>query len=262
MISYNPIPILLEIGPFKVYSYGLMLCIAALVFLCLVRKRIGKLAEPDKEYSLLAFIIFFAVIGARIAYFLVNRNEFQSFYSFFRVWNGGISEIGGLIGGIAGVCIFSVLNNIRFKKMLDVIIPYVALSFAIGRIGCFLRGCCFGLPTSMPWGILYGENSLAYESGLNVPIHPTQIYLALGNIVIFLILLKIYSKKKDTAGFTSLSFITLFSLQRFLIDFIRYYPEANYAGKFTIFQIAYAFLFLLSILLLFLLSFRRKKRKL
>lgn len=257
MISYNPIPVLFEIGSFKVYSYGLMLSIAAIIFLIMVRRRIRRLADPDKTYSLLIYIIISAVIGARLVYMAVNINEFSSISSLFSLWKGGLSGVGGLIGGICGVYFFSRLNNLKFRRVLDLIIPYVALSFAIGRIGCFLRGCCFGLPTYLPWGIKYGENSLASRV-FDVPVHPTQIYLVLGNLVIFLILLKIYEKKKKILGFTSLSFIALFSLQRMLIDFIRYYPETNYVGIFTIFQIIYLALFLFSIFYLFLPFFREK----
>lgn len=261
MISYNPIPVLFEIGSFKVYSYGLMLSIAAIVFLILIRKRIKVIADPDKTYSLLVYIIISAIIGARIVYIAVNINEFSSISSFFILWKGGLSGVGGLIGGILGVYIFSRFNKIRFRRLLDLIIPYIALSFAIGRIGCFLRGCCFGLPTNLPWGIKYGEGSLA-SYAFDVPVHPTQLYLVLGNLVIFLILLKVYEKKKDILGFTSLSFIALFSLQRMLIDFMRYYPETNYVGKFTIFQMIYLALFLLSVLCLFFTIFQGKKRKL
>lgn len=258
MIHYNPMPILFETGQLRIYSFGFMLAVAALVFLFLVTKKAKQMRlSSEKIYLLTAFTILCAVFGARLAYFLINYGEFSYITDFFLLWKGGLSGVGALIGGLFAVFLFSKLQKIDFLKLADFIVPYIALCFAIGRIGCFLRGCCFGLPTNLPWGILYGKDSLAYQSGFTVPLHPTQLYLALGNLIIFFILLKAneHNEKKQKErkhGSTLFLFLALFSAQRFLIDFIRYYPESNYMGNFTVFQIGYSMIFICAVFLLFL----------
>lgn len=250
MIQYTPISELFKIGFFTVYSFGVMLAIAALVFLVLVIKNSKKIMNPEKAYSLLLFIIIFSLIGARIVYFFANINEFSSIIEFIMLWKGGLSGVGALLGGIFGVFVFSKHEKINFLRLTDFIIPYVALAFAIGKIGCFLRGCCFGLPTNLPWGILYAKNSLA-SAVFDVPVHPVQLYQSIFTFAIFFILLKFYSINSKKQGQTFFLFLILFSFLRVILDFIRYYPENNYIGSFTIYQISYFIIFLASIVLFF-----------
>lgn len=245
MIQYTPVPVLFKIGHFTIYSFGFMLALSALVFLILIMKNSKKIMNPEKTYALLLLIMAFALIGARIIYIFVNVGEFSSLLELFMIWKGGLSGIGALFGGIFGVFIFSKINKISFLELADLIIPYVALSFAIGKIGCFLRGCCFGLPTSLPWGILYGKESLA-SAVFDVPVHPVQIYQAIGTFAIFFMLVKFNELKSRKSGQTFLLFLSLFSVLRFFLDFIRYYPANNYMGNFTIFQAGYGVLFVLS----------------
>ncbi len=261
MIQFNPIPVLLKLGPFTVYSFGFMLALSAFVFLVLVMKNSKKIMNPEKTYALLLSIIVFAILGARLAYIFVNFNEFSSFSELFMIWKGGLSGIGALLGGIFGVFIFSKINKLNFFELTDFIIPYVALSFAIGKIGCFLRGCCFGLPTSLPWGILYKDGSLASEV-FSVPVHPVQIYQAIATLAIFFVLMEFNKLKSRKNGQTFFLFLSLFSLMRFFLDFVRYYPESNYVGNFTVFQIGYGILFIFSAIIFLLSVVQIIKRKL
>lgn len=256
MIPYQPVPILFRLGSFNVYSFGVAIVVAILTALFLILKQAKKEGIKEEHVSnLILFIIIGSVIVGRASYFFANVSEFSSLVDIFAIWRGGFFGIGTLIGGLLAALLYTKKAKLDFTRALNLIVPYVALAFAIGRIGCFLRGCCFGLPTSLPWGLVYSENSLAGAVGLaGVPLHPVQLYLVLSNFAIFLILLRINKLKEPKhmfKGQTFLLFLFLFSLQRILIDFVRYYPRTYYISSFTIFQFAYASIFVFAAILLF-----------
>lgn len=256
MVEYGPLPILFHIGSFNVYTFGVAVVIAILTALFLILKK-AKKAGIDEEhiYNLVLFIIIGSVIVSRLSYFLMNMQEFSSIFDIFAIWRGGFLGVGTVIGGLLAALIYTKKAKLDFANVMDLIAPYIALAFAIGRIGCFLRGCCFGLPTTLPWGIVYSKESLAAAAGLaGVPLHPTQLYLVLTNFIIFLILSRKNKNKQKKfeklKGQTFLLFLVLFSLQRILIDFVRYYPEGYYIFSFTVFQLAYASIFIFAFVLL------------
>ena len=258
MINYNPIPVLLQIGSLKIYSYGVMLAIAFLLSLFLILKQAKKRKINEKHiYNLFLYIAVFSLFFSRLFYCILNFNSFNSILEFFEIWKGGSVSIGVLFGAIFGAFVYSKRAKLDFLVMLDLFAPYFALSSAIGRIGCFLRGCCFGIPTSLPWGILYGAGSLASMAGFAVPLHPTQIYHALADLTIFFILLKATDKKNNPKGYIITLFIALFSLQRFLIDFLRYHAKSELFYSIPIFQIVYGMVFLVS--LIFLIKMNKKR---
>jgi len=254
MIKYQPTPILFHLGSFNIYTYGIVIAVAFLTALFFILKKAKKEGVKEEHiYNLVLSIAIGSLVLGRIFYFFVNIGEFSSFLDIFAIWRGGFFGIGTLFGGLLGALIYTKKAKLDFAQIMDLIAPYVALAFAIGRIGCFLRGCCFGMPTTLPWGIVYSENSLAAEAGFaGVPLHPTQLYHVLCNFIIFLILLRInkINKLKKPKGMTFLLFLLLFSLQRILIDFIRYYPPEYYIFSFTIFQLAYALVFIFVAVLL------------
>ena len=102
----------------------------------------------------------------------------------------------------------------------DHIVPYLALGQAIGRIGCFLNGCCFGKPTNLPWGMIFPGGSIAGDTYPAIHIHPTQLYSVYTNFLIFAILLLFGNWKKFDGQILYLYFI-LYSVSRFLIEFLR-----------------------------------------
>jgi len=286
MIPFTPQPILFQIGSFKAYTFGLMMAIAALVVFFLVLKKAKTQGIDEKHIYNLLFVMFaFSLFFARFFYFLGNMSDFTSLLDFFAVWNGGFTGFGVITGGILAIYIYTKIAKINFLQILYIVSLYAPLGIAIGRIGCFLRGCCFGLPTNLPWGILYSPGSLAYSIGFITPVHPTQIYHLLANLLIFAILLRVDKKlgdkgkgvklsnkvkkdvKKDKSikaliNFNYLTIITLFlmlaSIERFAIDFLRFYPQSSHVGGLVYTQIGYACLFVVSLSLFLIL---RKKYK-
>jgi phosphatidylglycerol:prolipoprotein diacylglycerol transferase len=237
MITITPSTELANLGGFSVQTWGLIVAIGIIIALILMLREAKRKKVIGEAESLIAYIAIASIIGARLAYVAVNPSEFSDIISIFKIWNGGVISWGFLIGGIIGAFAFKFLKKEKIYDLLDLMAPYFILAIAIGRIGCFLRGCCFGMPTDLPWGVIYtGENSL---SG-NILVHPTQLYHAIADFIIFFVL---KSRKKKTF----LLFLILYSLERFFIDFLRFHLPGEYIGTITITQIIFIVIFAIAL---------------
>ncbi|MEO0226181.1 MAG: prolipoprotein diacylglyceryl transferase, partial [candidate division WOR-3 bacterium] len=183
-------PILIRIGSIPIYSYGLMLAISFLLGIYLAQRWAKRVnIDPKKIEDLGFWILIAAVIGARALYIIFHPDEFLSDpLSFIKVWQGGLMFFGGFIGAVIASLIFLKKNRISILKTGDLIAPVVALGEFLTRIGCFLNGCCFGIPTNLPWGIKFPEHSVAGQ--LHTSIHPTQLYSSLFGLLLFIYLLR------------------------------------------------------------------------
>jgi phosphatidylglycerol:prolipoprotein diacylglycerol transferase len=130
----------------------------------------------------------------------------------------GLTIWGAVLGATLGIWIYSRFSQLNFGYFADLLAPGVVLAQAIGRVGCTLNGCCYGLPTSLPWGIVYihPEN----YAPLGVAVHPTQIYEIIYLLIIFVVLFKLRGRFKPD-GSLFLIYLSLYSLWRLGIDFIR-----------------------------------------
>jgi len=215
MIPYAPHPVLLDLGFLKIYSWGFMVAVAFIAATILAAKEAKrKKTDHEKIYSLLIYIIIGAIIGSRIGYLLFDLNNIANLLDIFKFWEGGMSFHGGFIGGILFGFLYIKKNKLNFWKTADICTPSIPLAQAIGRIGCFLRGCCYGIETALPWGISYlGETR-----------HPTQIYSSIALFLIFIFLSK-QKHKKSFNGALFLTYILIYSVFRFFIEFIRVEPK-------------------------------------
>jgi len=208
-------PVIFEIGSFELRSYGLFVALAFFTgFFLLYKEAKRKNFYPDKILDLELCILIFGVIGARLLHVLVNFSYYCTHVTeIFMIWRGGLAIYGGLIAGMAASSIFIVRKKMPFLRTADFIIPYIALGQSVGRIGCFINGCCFGktVSHSIPGVIFPGET---------VARHPTQLYASLALLLIFVIL-KLAGERKPGAGFIFGLYLILYSLQRFCIDFLR-----------------------------------------
>ncbi|MDD5086612.1 MAG: prolipoprotein diacylglyceryl transferase [Candidatus Nanoarchaeia archaeon] len=247
MIPYTPHPVLFEIGFIKIYSWGFMAAIAFLVGMFFAAKEAErKNINKNKIYDIFTYIIIGAIIGSRIGHIIFNPGTIQSFLDLFRIWEGGMSFQGGFIGAILFSFIYIRKNKMNFWKVADTITPSIPIAQAIGRIGCFLRGCCYGIPTSLPWGIQY----------LGEVRHPTQIYSSIFLLGIFFFLSK-QKYKKSFNGSLFLTYIAIYSIFRFFIEFIRADPKILL--NLTAAQITSVILLFVSIILFF--KFKKGDKK-
>lgn len=214
------IPELLSVGPVVIHSYGLFVALGlmlALIVTLLIAKAQGT--APQQVMDMAFVMILSAIIGSRLMYVVTHHAYYRShLVDIFKIWQGGLVFSGGLITVVGVMIWYLKRRRLSFWEMGDLWAPGVALGQAVGRIGCFMAGCCYGQPTDLAWGVVFtNPQSLG---PLNVPLHPTQWYASLMGFLIFVVLLLLNSKKKFE-GQVFIWFLILHSTARLLIERFR-----------------------------------------
>ncbi len=226
-------PIIFKIGWLQIHSYGLFLALAFLVGIYTAIKRAKKFrVQPDIIMDFSVVIIISSIIGSRFLYVIFHIEEFRGnyldiinpFQSSGEFGIAGLTMLGGVIFALFSTIFYARIKNLSFLKTADILSPSIALGVGITRIGCFLNGCCYGVECNLPWGMVFSPESPAGYHFYDIAIHPTQLYSSLGGFIIFFILIYI-SKYKIFNGIIFYSFLILYSIDRFIIDFFRYYEK-------------------------------------
>jgi len=188
-------PDLFSIGPFTLHTYGLFVATGFLVGL-MVTIKIGKTEgiPPQQTMDIGFLMILAAIVGSRIMYVLMNLSYYiERPMDILKIWQGGLVFSGGIICVVVTVIWYTRKHHLSFWKMADMWAPAMAIGQGVGRIGCFMAGCCYGKPTGSTWGVVFtNPHSLA---PLNIPLHPTQLYSAANGFIIFFILLLLYPRR-------------------------------------------------------------------
>ncbi len=216
------LPTLFHIGPIPVHGYGLMLAVGFLVSMYLAQRDAKYFDISEKKLAdLFPWIIIGGALGARLFHVIVERPLYfwEHPLDIFKLWDGGVTFYGGLICGVLVVYVFCRRNKISFIKLGDFLITYVALGQVFGRLGCFLAGCCYGVPTDLPWGIAI-TNADSVTRPLGIALHPTQLYQAGVNLLTFIILYRASWRKKFTGQILLLYGLT-FPVGRTIVEFYR-----------------------------------------
>jgi phosphatidylglycerol---prolipoprotein diacylglyceryl transferase len=219
-------PKILDIGPITIHSYGLLLAIAFIAGIWLASSLARKEGlNPDSIWNMGLIIIFSALVGAKILLFLSDFSYYsqnpKEIFSLATLRSTGV-YYGGLLLALAASAIYLRKSNLPAWKVADLCAPGLALGQAIGRLGCLSAGCCFGKPTSVPWGITFTSRYAFDNVGvpLNTRLHPTQIYESVASLALFGYLMWRLSRKHFT-GQVILEFIVLYAGLRFVIEFFR-----------------------------------------
>ncbi|MBL50446.1 MAG: prolipoprotein diacylglyceryl transferase [Candidatus Marinimicrobia bacterium] len=230
-------PVLFEIGPIKIYSYGFMLVVAFYTCYFLLHHDLKRLGHDDK---LASDMVFWAAVGgifgSKIYYLLENLGQVIEDPIGMIFSGSGLVFLGGLMGGTLAVTILLRKNGLPWLKFADIVAPLLILGYGIGRIGCFLVGDDYGIPSNLPWAIAF-PNGLPpstssvfglyypwidisdFESGL-LKVHPTQIYESVTCISLFFFLWFKRSTIKVTGSLFFL-YLILAGVERFAVEFIR-----------------------------------------
>lgn len=263
-------PEIVKIGPVVIRAYGIMLFISFLAGLFYVRLRAKtKNLNADFVTNLAFLVIFCAIIGARLFYVFYHWSEFSGnlldiinpFGSGGTIGIAGLNLYGGLVAAIGGGLIYIWIKKAPFWTTMDLFAPPLALGTFFTRIGCFLNGCCFGKTCSLPWGIHFPEGSIPYSIFGNQAIHPTQIYMSLYGLIMFIVLI-LLEKRKHFAGMIFAVWLMMESAFRFMIEFVRYYEQAmipNFFGTELTYNHIVAVIFFIAGLALFLILRNRQK---
>ncbi len=225
MLIYPEIdPVLLQLGPIKIHWYGLMYLIGFSLawWLGLQRaRRSDAILAPEQISDLVFYGALGVVLGGRLGYILFYdlSTYLMTPSAIFKIWQGGMSFHGGLIGVLVAMWWSARKMNVRFFEITDFIAPLITLGLGAGRIGNFINGELWGRPTDLPWGMIFPHVD-------NLPRHPSQLYqAALEGIVLFTILWLFSSRSRPTMAVSGL-FLIGYSLFRFLVEFVRT-PDAH-----------------------------------
>jgi phosphatidylglycerol---prolipoprotein diacylglyceryl transferase len=226
-------PELFRIGSFPVHTYGVFL---ALAFLCAILITV-RLAARDglpsqKIYDLCLWMLLAALIGSKVL-MLFTEPEYREnplqLISLDFLRSGGVFY-GGLLGAIGVGYLLMRHYRLPWWTTADACAPGIALGNFFGRQGCFSAGCCWGKPTTLPWGVKFTELG---HSITGVPIdthlHPTQLYESFAMLAVFLFLLWLH-KHRSFKGQAILAYALLYAVIRFLIEFVRDDPRGDIFG--------------------------------
>lgn len=215
-------PILLHIyGPFAIHSFGLMIVLGLILTLYLLNqdKKLQKIVTPEQLSTIINVSLIFGILGGRIWFLMTNYAEIDHWIDYFTVWNGGLSILGAIIGILIGLPIYLKSQHIPIVSLLDRLVIYAPLLQSISRFGCFFAGCCYGAPTTFPWGIIYtNPESMA---PLHIVMHPTQIYSSIFLFLIFIFLYYFDQCPRKKSGQMLSLYVLLAAAERFFLEFWR-----------------------------------------
>jgi phosphatidylglycerol:prolipoprotein diacylglycerol transferase len=226
-------PELFRIGNFPINTYGVFL---ALAFLCAILIAV-KLAARDglpkeKIYDLSLWMLLASLIGSKVLMFFTEpeyRDHPLQLISLDFLRSGGVFY-GGLLGAVLTGYLLMKRYKLPWWQTADACAPGIAVGNFFGRLGCFSAGCCWGKPTTLPWGVKFTE--LGHEiTGVpvDVPLHPTQLYESFSMLIVFFFLLWLH-KHRRFRGQVILLYALLYSIIRFLIEFVRDDPRGDVFG--------------------------------
>src|SRR6266850_2424556 len=230
-------PILFRIFNFPINTYGVFLALAFLGAIYVTVKLAGRDGLPrERIYDLCLWMLLASLVGSKILMFFTEpeyREHPAQLFSLDFLRSGGVFY-GGLIGAVTSAYILIRRYGLPWWKTADACAPGIALGNVLGRLGCFSAGCCWGKPTTLPWGVRFTE--LGHEiTGVpaGVPLHPTQLYESFAMLIVFFFLLWLHRRRRFS-GQVILAYALLYSAIRFAIEFLRDDPRGDIMGLTTL----------------------------
>ena len=235
-------------GPLDIYSFGVILALSFMIALIIAVKRKNVAGVSSEEVMDIGLIIMFSgIIGARLGWVLINIKSIENFWQIFDFRNGGLSLHGSLIGGLIALWIYSNIKKKNIGKILDMVTPSVIIGIAIGRIGCFMNGCCYGVESS-----IFSASSVFHGH------HPAQLYEMFLDFILFIFVL-FYEKRTKFSGELFITFIMGYSVVRFIVEIFRF--DRFHIGILNLGQFVSVILIVISAFLIISLRKKRDEHK-
>ncbi|MFQ6672234.1 MAG: prolipoprotein diacylglyceryl transferase, partial [Candidatus Tectimicrobiota bacterium] len=204
--------------------YGLMYAVAILVGIALIRRDVRRRGLSITDDDVVNFVLIgvaAGILGARAYYVAFNWDFYGRHWSEIpAIWHGGLAIHGGLAAGVLAGGWFIRRHGLSALLMGDVAAPSLILGQAFGRFGNFMNGDAHGVPTAMPWGVVFPSSSIAGQEFPNTPTHPTMLYEMVLNLMIFGLLYRL-RLRPTRDGFLSCLYLVLYSAGRFVVSFFR-----------------------------------------
>ncbi len=244
-------PVAARLGSFTIYSYGIFLAAAFFAAILWTAHRARRAGLPGFSFfELSIYGGFTCIVGSRLLYVLVNAPYFYSRPAeIFRLWDGGLILYGGFISFFIFAAVYLRAARLPFWKSLDMGAPAIPLAMAIGRLGCFFNGCCYG-HVSETWGLSFpaAHHPPVYlqqvqmglirpESLRTIPVLPTQLFSTAADLAIVYLLLRL-ERKQHPPGFLFLAFFVLYGFARGIIEFFRYHDPEEMLPFFSPFSLS------------------------
>ncbi|MFZ5633072.1 MAG: prolipoprotein diacylglyceryl transferase [Bacillota bacterium] len=214
--------ILLYIGPFPVRSYGLMMALGMLGGITLawyLARKKGKYQEDVLNMAVYALLA--GLLGSRLWEVIFDWDYYGSHLAEIpALWQGGLSVQGGVAGGLLAVILYTRKHQIPFWEFGDMLAPGLLLGQALGRVGCYLNGCCYGVPTASACGVVYPPGTDAYLAYGAVPLVPAVLFEAAWDLAAMALLLFLLFRK-PFHGFIATLYFVLYAAGRIVLEFFR-----------------------------------------
>ncbi len=240
---------------FPIFGYGVLVLTGFLFAIAFASYRCKQVGYDSEIIMDLAFwILVTGIVGGRIAFLIQYHQELvahnktlpQLLFAVINLSQGGLVLIGAMFGAAIGCFTFCYLRNINPWPLVDIITPSIFIGEGFGRIGCLLNGCCFGDRCDLPWGICFPQGSTTFDVLVNrgfldpaalhtMPLHPTQIYSSLNGFVLALVTAQFFWYRRFPGDVFALGCV-LYSITRFLLEFIRADEMGQFGTGYTISQ--------------------------
>jgi len=228
MIVHNFDPVLVDLGLFQIRWYSISYILGIILGWLYAVKIIKQITKNKYNYQpittsnfddLIIYLIIGIILGGRLGYVIFYNLEYysQNFFEIFKLWQGGMSFHGGLLGVILSIIFFSKKTKTNFFKFADIISCVAPIGLFLGRIANFINGELYGKISTLPWAIIF-------SSGGSVARHPSQIYEAILEGIILFILINYLALKKQLlfkAGYISGLFLVSYSILRIFSEIFR-----------------------------------------
>ena len=250
-------PELFSVGPFTIYSYGVLLAASYLLGLRLAMWRAKKWGlDANRVLDLGIYIIIAALVGAKLLLLIVDFDQFSRPEELLTLARSGGVFYGGLLLAVGVAFWYIARHRLPFWTTCDVFAPGIALGHVTGRLGCLAAGCCYGRQTDAPWAIIFTDPLAQANVGtpLGIPLHPTQIYEAGAALLILGLLLATERRGRPFPGRTFWSYMFLYAISRYIIEIYRGDPRGTVFDIFSTSQFISVVLAPLSLAMLFWLS--------
>jgi len=237
-------PILFQIGSLTIYTYGVLVAAGVVLTLWIAKEQAPRAGlDPVKVWNVGIYGILAALVLAKVWLIASDGGYYWShpreIFSSATLESGG-TFYGGLAGAILTLLLYAHFQKMPTLRLMDAYGAAFPLGHAIGRLGCFAAGCCWGKPTTMPWGVTFKNEAAARISGtpLGVPLHPTQLYESGAEFLNFLFLIWLGRRQRFTGQIAG-AYMILYGIERGTIEFFRDDPGRTllFHGAFSLMQI-------------------------
>jgi len=214
-------PILCKLGPFTLYSYGAMLVAALLTATTLACRAARRLPPewvaitPEEIVDFSCLSLVGGILGGRVFYLALHWDLVaDSPWEAVAIWHGGLIWYGGFLGGLLAGWLYVRAKRLHLLRVLDQYIPFLAIGQAIGRVGCFLNGCCYGKPTASWLGVRFPSEP--------VPVLPTQLFESAGLVFLYILLRRLQRPAMlRHPGRLFGCYLLFYAVLRFALEFLR-----------------------------------------